>query len=294
MLSYKVYITNPTGVIPVSFLSTPAQLEYYAELGDSLPPPADPAPEHRQRRLTTAVETFKALRPGDAYEARLAVRIVACGAHAIDALREAGVHHGDFSKVTRCRAQAAHMMRQENTAMRRLEQRQKVRLAMEAVARNAPELPAPASAPPPEAEPQALPPQAESKAVAQEAEPQAAPKPVQAAAPPSQPAPATTPMAALAPPVSPRRPAGAKPAADKSAPPPTPEAISKAEAYALEEPLAAAQIRHDCGVTSQNTAFFRHLTLPADPALIDALVRGTSAVLSKLDALGGEDLDTAA
>ena len=56
----------------------------------SLPPPVLDEPEDRERRLAAAVETFEALRPGDAYEARLAVRIVVCGAHAIDSLRLAG------------------------------------------------------------------------------------------------------------------------------------------------------------------------------------------------------------
>jgi len=79
-----------------------------------------------------------------------------------------------------------------------------------------------------------------------------------------------------------------------SAPPASPEAIAKAEAFALEDGVAAAQIRHDRGVTPQNKAFVRHLTPPTDPALIGALVRGTSAVLILLDAVGGETLDEAA
>jgi len=58
--------------------------------------------------------------------------------------------------------------------------------------------------------------------------------------------------------------------------------------------VAAAQIRHDGGVTSQNKAYLRHLTLPTDPALIDALVRGTSVRLKVLDEVGGETLDQAA
>ena len=57
---------------------------------------------------------------------------------------------------------------------------------------------------------------------------------------------------------------------------------------------AAAQIRHDRGVTPRNKAFFRHLTLPTDPAVIDALVRGTSDLLTLLDEVGGETLDEAA
>jgi hypothetical protein len=58
--------------------------------------------------------------------------------------------------------------------------------------------------------------------------------------------------------------------------------------------MAAAQIRHDRGVTPQSKAYFHNLTLPTDPAMIDALVRGTSDVLTVLDELGGETLDAAA
>ena len=57
---------------------------------------------------------------------------------------------------------------------------------------------------------------------------------------------------------------------------------------------AAAQIRHDGGVTPQNKAYFHEVTFPTDPAVIDALVRGTSELLTMLDDLGGEDMDEAA
>ncbi len=230
-------------------LSAVARHEYYTELGNSLPPPMTDTPEYRQRRLTTAVEAFEALRPGDAYEASLAVRIVLAGGHAVETLREAGVYREDFAKRTSCRAQAASMMREERAAKRMLAQEQKLRLATEAVAGAVPEQPALASVPPPQAEPPAAPP------------------PIQAATPP--------------PPLVP-------------APPPSPEAIAKAEAFVDEDVMAAAQIRHDRGVTPQNKARFRHLTLPTDPAVIDALVRGASDLLTMLDDLGGETLNAAA
>jgi hypothetical protein len=79
-----------------------------------------------------------------------------------------------------------------------------------------------------------------------------------------------------------------------STPPASPEAIAKAEAFAQKNMAAAAQIRHDRGVTPQSKAHFRNVTLPTDPAVIDALVRGTSDVLTVLDELGGETLDAAA
>jgi hypothetical protein len=119
------------------------------------------------------------------------------------------------------------------------------------------------------------------------------PPPVQAAAAVAPP-PAPVPAPAVARP----RPAAShvapQPAAAESAPPPSPEAIAKAEAFVREEGVAAAQIRHDRGVTPRNKAYFRHVTLPTDPALIDALVRGTTDLLTLLDEVGGEDLEAAA
>jgi hypothetical protein len=257
----------------MSALSTTARHEYYAELGNSLPPPVLDKPEYRERRMKAAVETFEALRPGDAYEARLAVKIVLSGAHAAEALREAGVYRDDFAKRTRCRAQAASMMRAESSAKRTLEREQKVRLATEAVADTPKAQPPVESAPSPQAELQAAPP------------------PVQAAAAAPQPAPTV-------PSVAPLRPAATQAAPSQvqaaSAPPPSPEAIAKAEAFADEDLVAAAQIRKDRGITPQNKARFRHLTLPNDPAVIDALVRGTSDVLNLLDEVGGEKLGQAA
>ena len=118
----------------MSALSTAARDEYYAELANSLPTPVIHTREYCDRRLATAVEAFEALRPADAYEARLAVRIVLCGAHAAECLREADCYRQDYAKRTRCRAQAASMMRGEGSAKRMLEREQKVRLAVEAVA----------------------------------------------------------------------------------------------------------------------------------------------------------------
>ena len=277
-------------------LSAVARQEYYVELGNALPPPLVDRPENRQRRLTAAVEAFEALCPGDAYEARLAVQVVLSGAHAVEALHEAAVYREDFAKRTRCRAQAASLMREERAAKRMLAQEQKVRLAAEAVA-NTPkrraihvrfeERPATeAVATTPKAQPAAAP------ASPPQAEPRAAPPPVQAAAAAPPPAPAR-------PAAAPLRPAAATQAAPPqvqagSAPPPSPEAIAKAEAFMQEDGVAAAQIRHDRGVTPRNKAFFRHLTLPTDPAVIDALVRGTSDLLTLLDEVGGETLDEAA
>jgi hypothetical protein len=255
----------------MSALSTVARREYYTELGNSLPPPVIDKPEYRERRLITAIEAFEALRPGDAYEARQAAQIVLCGAHAADSLREAGVHREDFAKQTHCRAQAASMMREERATRRMLAQEQKVRLAAEAVANSPRAQPASAAAP--------------------QAEPQAAPPPVQAAAA----APHLAPVAAPVPAGAPPRPAAARSTSPPAqAAPPSPEAIAKAEAFAGENIVAAAQIRHDRGVTPQGEAHFRRVTLPTDPEVIDALVHGTSDLLTLLDEVGGKDLDEAA
>jgi hypothetical protein len=252
----------------MSSLSSTALDEFYVDISDSLPPPVNPTPELRERRLTTAIETFHALHPATAYEAHLAVKIVLCGAHGIDALRLAGVFRDDFAKMSRCRAQAASLMREERAAQRKLDQEQKMRRAVEAVAGSGPAR-------------LAIPP---------------APPPLPAAAPAPQPAPVTAPLSSSAAP-----PAGAaaaqpapQPAGETSAPPPSPEAIAEAHAFAEENLSAAAQIRHDRGITPQNQAYYRDVTLPTDPTVIDALVRGTSDVLALLDEVGGEDLDSAA
>jgi hypothetical protein len=241
----------------VPSLSTIARQEYYAELGNSLPPPVLDKPEYRERRMKAAVETFEALHPGDAYEARLAVQIVLSAAHAAEALREAGVFRDDFAKRTKCRAQAASMMREESSAKRTLEREQKVRLTTEAVADT------PKAQPPVESAPR-QPAGAQAAATARQSAPE---------------------LPAVA---SPR------PAATQAPPPPSPEAIAKAETFADEHIEAAAQIRRDRGVTPQNKARFRHLALPTDPAVIDALVRGTSDILTLLDEVGSEKLDVAA
>jgi hypothetical protein len=236
----------------MSNLSTPATLEYYTELANSLPPPVSDEPEHRERRLSTAIEAFQALKPGDAYEARLAVRIVLCGAHAVECMHEASIYREDFTKRSRCRTQANSMTRAEDAAKRTLAREQKLRLAAEAVEYASAARPGVASAPPPSAEIGA-----------------ASPHPAATRAAPQV-------------------------AAAGSAPPPSPEAIAQAEEFAVENSTAAAQIRHDRGVTPQNKAYFHEVTFPSDPAVIDALVRGTSDLLTMLDEIGGDTLNEAA
>src|ERR1700679_1994012 len=130
----------------MSALSATAKLEYYIQLGNSLPPPVVVNQENHERRQTTAIEAFEALRPGDAYEALLGVQIVLCGAHAVEIMREAGFYRDDFAKVRCCRAQAASLMREGRSAKRILVQEQKMRLAVSDAAPPVASLPAPQAA----------------------------------------------------------------------------------------------------------------------------------------------------
>jgi hypothetical protein len=66
------------------------------------------------------MDAVAALNPADAFEARLAARIVAMDAHAADALRSASLAVNDPAEMHRCRAQAASMSRQSNAALRAL------------------------------------------------------------------------------------------------------------------------------------------------------------------------------
>jgi hypothetical protein len=66
------------------------------------------------------MDAVVALNPDNAFEARLAVRVVSTDAHAADALRSAALAADDPGEVLRCRAQAASMMRQSDAALRSL------------------------------------------------------------------------------------------------------------------------------------------------------------------------------
>ena len=73
------------------------------------------------------MDAVEALHPGDAFEARLAVQIVAMDAHAGDCLRSAGLAVNDPMEVRRCRAQATSMARQADAALRSLLRIQAIR-----------------------------------------------------------------------------------------------------------------------------------------------------------------------
>ena len=73
------------------------------------------------------MDAVVALHPEDAFEVRLAVRIVAMDAHAGNALRSAGLAIDDPEKIRRCRAQATSMARQAEAALRSLLRIQAIR-----------------------------------------------------------------------------------------------------------------------------------------------------------------------
>jgi hypothetical protein len=106
--------------------------EYFAELCRELPPVPDEDPEARAARQNSAMDAVVALHPDNAFEARLAVRIVSTDAHAADALRSAALAAGDPERVRQCRAQAASMARQSDAALRALLRIQATREKQEA------------------------------------------------------------------------------------------------------------------------------------------------------------------
>ena len=91
-----------------------------ALLNDYLPPLVADTPEARAERDQHAMDAVAALHPWDEFEARLAVRVVAMGAHADDCLRLAGLAVADPMEMRRCRAQATSMARQADATLRML------------------------------------------------------------------------------------------------------------------------------------------------------------------------------
>src|SRR5271157_2277491 len=86
----------------------------------ALPPPITDSPEDRAARDGEAIAAVAALHPADAFEARLAARIVAADAHAMECLRLAAQPGQDPLEARRCRAQANSMMRQSQSALHSL------------------------------------------------------------------------------------------------------------------------------------------------------------------------------
>src|SRR5581483_10572972 len=118
----------------MSCLSAIARQEYYIELGNTLPEPVADTQERHELRMRTAVEAFTALKPGNAWEGRLAVDIVLSGAFAAECLRKARASSDDFAKEKCHLAQAASLKREYRAALKVLREEQRQRLATEAVA----------------------------------------------------------------------------------------------------------------------------------------------------------------
>jgi hypothetical protein len=92
----------------------------FADLCSSLPKTAADTQEAISARAKKALLAVCALNPDDDFEAMLATRIVAMEAHALAALRSAALAADDPAEVRRCRAQAASMARQSDSALRQL------------------------------------------------------------------------------------------------------------------------------------------------------------------------------
>jgi hypothetical protein len=188
--------------------------EIFARLCAILPPPVIDTAEARAAREADAMQAVAALRPADAFEARLAVQIVAADTHAIDCFRLAAKYFNDLTAGLQCRAQAALMMRQMQAALRTLHRMQAMRAKTEAT---------------------------------------------------SQPA-----APALGDVGNTR---DATPAALTQ----QPDSVTEAEDYATRYPYRAARIRANGGLPA------RLDFSPPEPAIIRALVNGTSPVLRALD-----------
>ena len=105
--------------------------ETYAYLCSQLPP-IDASPDAVAARDRGAMDAVVALNPYDAFEARLAARIVAMDAQAADSLRLAGLAVNDTAEMHRCRAQAVSMSRQSDATLRLLRRMQSDREKQEA------------------------------------------------------------------------------------------------------------------------------------------------------------------
>jgi len=111
----------------------PAVARYtFHVLVSALPLPVTGSPEDRAAREEAAIAAVAALYPADAFEGRLAARIVATDAHAMDCLRLAVEPGIDPQDVRRRYAQASSMMRQSQSALYALQRRQAAREKAEA------------------------------------------------------------------------------------------------------------------------------------------------------------------
>jgi hypothetical protein len=100
----------------------------------TLPRATTDTPADCAEREAEAIAALGSLYPATAIEARLAARVVAADAHAMDCLRLAIEAGADDKTARLCRAQAALMMRQSQGALNALRRDQAVREKAEAAA----------------------------------------------------------------------------------------------------------------------------------------------------------------
>ena len=98
----------------------------------TLPPPPTNEPDARKRRDRAAMAQIAALQPANTAEAELAGQFVAASEQWKDCLRIAQSPDTPPEIAVKCRAQAASMMRQANSAMRVLLRLQAARAKLEA------------------------------------------------------------------------------------------------------------------------------------------------------------------
>jgi hypothetical protein len=221
------------------------------DLHRSLPPPPTDDPDACARRDRAAIAEVAAMLPGNAEEASLAAQYVATKAYALHCLQAARDHPGDIACLLKCTAQAARMTREERglrTLLQRLQAERRKREANAAATDSAAWV--------------------EHCAIGLMA--QALPDPL----PPAPPPPAEPPAAEPSdePPVD----AMADDAADEDEAP-ADTVTSEADLFAIMYPRRAALIRA-LGGLPEPCDFG-----PPSPALVHAIVTGTSPTLLALD-----------
>jgi hypothetical protein len=98
----------------------------------SLPPPVEDTPEALAHRDNAAIAQVAAMLPANADEAELAAECAEARIHARDCQREAQAHRDDTAQFLKCHAQATSMLRQAQSARRRLQSLQAERCKREA------------------------------------------------------------------------------------------------------------------------------------------------------------------
>ena len=119
--------------IPLDY-QLPADAYYHLvrTLRLTLPPPPTDSADDLRKRDHAAIARITALAPGNSVEADVAAQFVAASEQWKDCLRLAQLPETTLPWAVKCRAQAASMMRQANSALRLLLRMQEVRRKLEA------------------------------------------------------------------------------------------------------------------------------------------------------------------